>query len=483
MKEFKLSNINLYTLAVDFFRNILLYIMAFFIGIFAVEIYSQSIYVPVYASSMTVSVSTTTQYARFYDDLSSTIEIAEVLKNVFDSEVLKERVEQQTGSSFTGKVSASNIVETNFIVITVADESPQKAYETLVAVYENYDKVFNNSVFENTRTNVLSSPTVPNAPSNAKLGRSVGFKIGLLLAGITMAAVLFLSFIRDTVKQETDVQTQIDAPLLGVVYHEKLKKRRKMSGANRVNRIVVSNTDVSYGFVEALKKLSIKAMYKLKAKNAKRLLLTSVDQHEGKSTISTSMAVQMEREGARVLLVDADLRKPSIPFWFPEIEFKKEQSLFEYLKGNADVDQIIHHDVIDNIDIISSHSGHMQSAEVLHKGRFAQLIESVEQNYDYIVIDSAPMSLVADTEFLADIVDLTILILSQDRMPVALINETIDILNAADSELFGCILNNVKTLGGFMTRDHSVKLAEKYGYGHGYGYNYGSGENGRDKNN
>ena len=475
MKEFKLSNINPFTLFRDFMRNIIFYVMAFLIGVLGVKVYSEAIYTPVYTSQMTVSVSTTTQYARFYDDLSSTIEIAEVLKNVFDSDILRARVEEQTGRSFTGTVSAQAIEQTNFITITVTDSSPQSAYEALVAVYDNYDKVFNNSVFENTRTNILSPPTVPVAPSNNKISGSFGKKIGILLAGVTVAAVLFFSFIRDTVKQPADVKNSIDAELLGVVYHERLKRRRKMAGAGRANLLIVSNSDVSYGFVESIKKLAIKIMYKLKGKHAKRVLITSVDQHEGKSTISASIAVQMAKEGSRVLLVDADLRKPSIPYLFPEVIFEKENSLFEYLKGETDADTIIHHDVIDDVDIISSDTGHMKSAEILHKGRLADMLNEVEDRYDVIIVDSAPMSLVADTEMIADLVDLSVLVMAQDRMAVADINETVDILNASRSEFFGCILNNVRTLSGLITLDNNVRFVEKYGYGRGYGRGYGYG--------
>ena len=478
MKEFKLSNINFYTLARDLARNILVPIMAFFIGVFAIDVYSEVIYVPAYTSTMTVSVSTTTQYSRFYDDLSSTIEIAEVLKNVFDSDILKARVEEQTGESFTASVSSNNLPETNFITISVTDKSPMKAYRTLVAVYDNYDKVFQNSVFENTRTNIISPPSVPMAPSNAKIDKAFGEKLGILLAGASAMLILFLSFIRDTVKQPSDVENAIDADLLGVVYHERLKKRRKMIGASKANLLIVSNTDISYGFSEAIKRIAVKITYKLKGKHAKRVLITSVDQHEGKSTVSASIAVQMAKDGANILLIDADLRKPSIPYLFPELEFKKENSLFEYLKGNIDIESIIHRDPIDNVDVISSHSGHMQSAEVLHRGRFKELLDYYEDKYDFIVIDSAPMSLVADTEQIADMADLSVLVLAQDRMSVADINETVDILNASSSEFFGCVLNNVRTLSGFITRDHSVKISEKHGYGKGYGYGYGYGYGG-----
>lgn len=477
MKEFKLSNINPYTLAKDFFQNILLCVMAFFIGVFGIDIYSEAIYVPVYTSSMTVSINKDVQFSRFYDDLSSTIEIAEVLKNVFSSEVLRLRVEEQTGTKFTGEITSSAIAQTNFITITVTEKTPQKAFDALVAVYDNYDKDFNNSVFDNIRTNVISAPTVPTGPSNVKVNKAFGKKLGVLLACVVALLILFISFIRDTVKQPSDVENSIDGELLGVIYHEKIKKKRRIDGTGKSNLLIVTNPLISYGFSESIKKIAVKIYYKLKGKHAKRVLITSVDQHEGKSTISTSIALQMMKgnENQRVLLVDADLRKPAIRFLFPEINFEKEHSIFEYLRGNIPVSDIIMHDPESGLDIISSHTGHMQSAEVLHKGRFKELLDSVEDYYDIIVIDTPPMSLVADTEQLADLVDLSVLVLSQDRMSVPEINETIDVLNASGSEFFGCILNNVRTLGGYITKDHSVAFGDKYGYGRGYGYGYGYG--------
>ena len=476
MKEFKLSNINVFTLARDFYRNIILYILAFLIGVLGVKVYSDAIYVPAYTSTMTVSVSTTTQYAYFYSDLANTIEVAEVLKNVFDSEVLRLKVEEETGKPFTASISTKTIAETNFIVISVTDATPQKAYDTLVAVYKNYDKVFNNSVFENTRTNVMSPPTVPMKPSNAKIDSSFGKKLGLLLAAVMMLAILFLSFIRDTVKQASDVENCIDGELLGVVYHDTIKKKkRKISTSSRTDLLIVSNPNISYGFVESIKRLSIKILYKLKGKQAKRVLFTSYDQHEGKSTISTSVAVQLAKEGAKVLLVDVDLRKPTVPSLFPEMTFDKEKNLYAFLKGKASIEDVIQHNAIDDIDVASSPSGHMQSAEVLHKGKLKELLDYAQDKYDVIVLDTPPVSMVADTEQIADIVDLSILVVIQDRITIPEINETIDMLEASNSEFFGVVLNNVKTLGGFITKDHNVNISEKYGYGRSYGYGYGYG--------
>ncbi|MCQ2479865.1 MAG: polysaccharide biosynthesis tyrosine autokinase, partial [Clostridia bacterium] len=437
MKEFKLSNINLYTLASDFLRNAVVYVLAFLIGVMGVKVYSDAIYVPEYTSSMTVSVSTETQYSHFYADLVNTIEVAEVLKNVFDSEVLKIKVEEETGKPFTAKITSSTIAETNLITISVTDSSPQKAYDTLVAVYKNYDKVFNNSVFENTRTNIMSAPTVPVKPSNAKLDSGFGKKLGLVLAALMMALVLFLSFIRDTVKQASDVENFIDGELLAVVYHDSIKKKRRINTSSRTDKLIVSNPNISYGFVESIKRLAIKVLYKLKGKQAKRVMFTSYDQHEGKSTISSSVAIQLAKEGANVLLIDADLRKPTVPSLFPEMTFEKEKSLYAFLKGEAQADEIIQRNTIDGIDVASSPSGHMQSAEVLHKGRLKELLDYAQDKYDVIVLDTPPVSMVADTEQIADIVDLSVLVVIQDRITIPEINETIDMLEAANSEFYG----------------------------------------------
>lgn len=478
MKEFKLSNINLYTLLKDFCRNIIVYVLAFFIGVLGVKVYSDAIYVPEYTSTMTVSVSTTTQYSYFYSDLANTIEIAEVLKNVFDSEVLKLKVEEETGKPFTATITTTTVAETNFIVISVTDSSPQKAYDTLVAVYNNYDKVFNNSIFEDTRTNVMSPPTVPLKPSNTKIDSSFGKKLGVLLSAVTMLAVLFMSFIRDTVKQASDIEESVDGELLGVVYHDSVKKKnKKFALQNKTNLLIVSNPNISYGFVEAIKRLSIKILYKLKGKQAKRVLFTSYDQHEGKSTISTSVAVQLAKEGAKVLLVDVDLRKPTVPSMFPDMTFEKEKSLYAFLKGKANIEDVIQHNETEGIDVASSPSGHMQSAEVLHKGKLKELLDYAQDKYDVIVLDTPPVSMVADTEQIADIVDLSVLVVIQDRITIPEINETIDMLEASNSEFFGCVLNNVKTISGYFTKDHNINIAEKYGYGrsYGYGYGYGSG--------
>ena len=122
--------------------------------------------------------------------------------------------------------------------------------------------------------------------------------------------------------------------------------------------------------------------------------------------------------------------------------------------------------------VLLNRKGSEHAAQLLQSERMAQLLEQARREMDVIIIDTPPMSASADGECIAQISDAALLVVRQDRAPVRVINDTIDVLKNANAELIGCVLNN------FYVADFTENISYGFGGGYGYGGKYGYGRKG-----
>ena len=155
---------------------------------------------------------------------------------------------------------------------------------------------------------VLRRPAVPTAPANSS-GAMHMAKLcalaGLLLAAVYLAVRVYL---RDTVKCEADVEQKLDTRLLATVRHEKKQKTLR----NRKTSILITNPTTGFAFVETFKRLRTRVDYLLRRAQGKTVMVTSLLEDEGKSTVAVNLALAMARRHKNVLLIDLDLKKPAL---------------------------------------------------------------------------------------------------------------------------------------------------------------------------
>lgn len=189
------------------------------------------------------------------------------------------------------------------------------------------------------------------------------------------------------------------------------------------------------------------------------LLVSSALPSEGKSTITANLAVISAQQGKRVLLVDADLRRPTVATTFGITD---NHGLTNYLAdSNSDVASIIHHTRMATLDVIISGPVPPNPAELLSSGKMTEVISQLSKQYDLIIFDVPPFLMVTDAQVLMSKMDGVALVVSGGQTTKGALQRTIDILKLADAPLIGFIYN-----------DRNRKKSSK-GYGYGYGYGYG----------
>lgn len=194
--------------------------------------------------------------------------------------------------------------------------------------------------------------------------------------------------------------------------------------------------------------------------NVKTLLVSSALPSEGKSTITANLAVVYAQQGKRVLLVDADLRRPTVAITF---DVTDNHGLTNYLADvHSELGSIIHHTRMDTLDVITSGPVPPNPAELLASARMTTLITQLRDHYDLVIFDVPPFLMVTDAQVLMSRMDGVAIVVSGGKTTKGALQRTSEILKIAEAPVVGFIYN-----------DQNQKKKAGSGYGYGYGYGYG----------
>ena len=196
----------------------------------------------------------------------------------------------------------------------------------------------------------------------------------------------------------------------------------------------------------------------MKAKNQKVLLVTSIGENEGKSTVASNLALSLSKNGNDVVLADLDLRRAAVYKIF-DIPPKSSRELWTETVGKK-------------LKLILNRKPEKQLVDSLKKSGIEELIARERETADYIIIDSSPVSVAADTELILSHVDAVLLVVRQDWTQITEINRFIDMLSKSNAEFLGYVLND------FENQNPMGKKQYDYGYGKHY-EKYGYGESGK----
>jgi capsular exopolysaccharide synthesis family protein len=193
------------------------------------------------------------------------------------------------------------------------------------------------------------------------------------------------------------------------------------------------------------------------------LLVTSSLGGDGKTTISYNLAISFAQHGQRVLLIDADMRKPSVHTLFGA---RKTPGLSEVLTGGIQLDKALFtHESLSNLFLLPSGTPPPNPADLIGSKRFDTLLEEVKSKYDLVIVDSPPVLMVTDAVILSTKVDGTIIVVRSQKTTRPVLKRTVDVLSHSYGRKLGFVVNGMDT--------KSVEYYYSYGY---YGDNKYYGE-------
>lgn len=472
MKNNKIT-IEFHSLLKDIIKNFWVVVLSALIGIMGHYIFNHASYEPTYTSSATLAVTTTLAKNGSITHLSVANGMAEALTTVFTDPALKSRAAEQIGEDyFDGSISAEVLGNINFIEIKVTSDNPVKSYKLLCSVIEVHPEL-TRKIYTNVHLTNIRMPSVPAAPSN---GISDSNRSLVVLACVTLSltAIAALSIMRSTVKKESDFNDKIESKLIGTIAHENKKMTfKEIRQKKKKGLLIHSNAYISLRFSESFHKIAAKIEHMKNHNGDKVFVVTSVAENEGKSTCAANLAVSLADRGNKVILVDLDFKKPALYKIFDE-EFIEESELSSLLSKEISEDDFkfrTFKKTLLNLAINTKPKAEHQMW--ITDGCISEFIEKLKADYDYIIIDTAPISLDSSVTDIIGYADKTIMIVRTDTVKAKIINDHISTISKISSNLAGCILNDVymNILPFSITgNDESNYYGRKYGryshYGH-----------------
>ncbi|MGN0334978.1 MAG: polysaccharide biosynthesis tyrosine autokinase [Lachnospiraceae bacterium] len=460
-----IEKINYYSIFRDVLRNWWVILLGAIAAAMIGHIVANEQYYTTYTTSATFVVSSRGSDNNVYNNLSSAQTLATTFSNVLNSSIVKKKVCEDLGlSTFSAQASAEVISETNLLVLTVTADTPEMAYRIIRSIMENYTTV-SSAVLGNAMMEVLQEPPIPQSPDTSLGTRQMekkGFLWGMILCTAMFAV---LSFLNDTIKSDRDLADKLDAKPLGTIYFEKKYKTLFSRIRHKKTSILVTNPTASFWFTESYKKIAAKLTYMAAETDGKVIVVTSIAENEGKSTVAANLALTLAKNPAKVLLIDCDLRRPSQHLIFDK-KVDKEKTLPNLLNHECTLKEVFQYDKERGIYTLFTGKSYANSTEIISSEEMRNVLKVFRKAFDYIILDSPPMSLMADAEALADQADMSVLVVRYSMVQAQDINDAIDALSNCNSRMAGCILNQARTMQDL--------LPGKGGYGYGkYRYGYG----------
>ena len=448
-------------LAQDVAKRWLLILMAVLmigVGTYIMEDVS---YKPVYQTNTTFVVTTRSSSSTVYSNLSSTTAVASVFSELLNSSMLRKVILEETGISyFDGTITTSVISETNLLTMQVTASDPRTAFLVTKAIIDHHEEL-TYQVVGNITLEVLQAPTVPTAPRNSANAFGKMKNMIILAAAAAVAVFAWMSFARDAVRSDKEVKSKLDCDYLGEIPHENKYKTLGARIRHKKTSILITNPITSFRFVENIRKLRRRVEQHMDG--GKVLMVTSLLENEGKSTVAANLALAMAKKYKRVLLIDLDLRKPAC---HALLEQKNVTAgVRDVLLEKAKLSDAVLRYKKTNLFLLLEKKGDRNSGELIASANLQSLIQWARREFDFVILDLPPMSAASDAEGVMELADASLLVVRQNVATAPVINKAINALDGGKAKLLGCVLNNV-----YATFWSS---GQGYAYG-GYGkYHYG----------
>lgn len=442
---------------------IVLLAVLIFMGLFYYR--SSSSYSPSYVAEATVSVEVVNGGASA--KRSTAEQMGTIFPYILTSGALSDVIASDLNlNSVPGTIRVSNISGTNLLTIRVSSWNAEYAYKVLQSVLKNYPEVAQ-FVVGQTDLTLVDDSGVPTDTGRSSVIRGSLRRGALIGLGVGLALILLHVATFRTIRSESELRNLLNIPCLGTLPFSVVKKRRKKA-RKEINILYdVGRSD----YIEAMRLVRTRLERQLEGKQV--LMVTSSVSGEGKSTVAANLSISMALKGKRVILVDCDLRNPSIGEIF---NLKKEYpGLIPVLNGKTALEDAKHTVSFRGqpigLTLIPGGNHESSLVEILGSEAMSELIGVLRKEADIVILDTPPSAMLVDAMMLVRHVDAVAYVILSDYARRRYIIQGVEELSSSDAPIVGCILN-----GG------STRSGGYYGYKYGYGYRYGSRYDSKYKN-
>ena len=278
---------------------------------------------------------------------------------------------------------------------------------------------------------VLDPAEVPRAPISPRVQQNMLLALfgGLLFA---VAAAFGLEQLDSRMKNPDEIRTRLGLPLLGFLPEVRLKKGSE--------DLPIMTNGVPSAFLEAMRSIRTNVVYSFTDESLKAIVVTSAGLSEGKTVTASNLAIAIAQTGGRVLLIDADMRRPTLHQFF---KLKRDPGLSNLLIGNVKASEAVQASGVPNLWILPSGHRPPNPPELLGSQRFKSMIAAFADHFDWVLLDAPPVMAVTDACVLADKSTGVVFVVGAERVSRQVARRALEQLGNVDARIIGGILTRV----------------------------------------
>ncbi|MBE6648064.1 MAG: polysaccharide biosynthesis tyrosine autokinase [Ruminococcaceae bacterium] len=287
---------------------------------------------------------------------------------------------------------------------------------------------------------------------------AIAFVLGAL---ITYAVFAIMYILDNTIKDEETFKSAFDVPFLGEI--PRIAQGTK-GNSKKPSTSYSGGGAASFRFVETFKSIRTALFYVLPTMKNNIFAISSPGEREGKSTITFNLSASMAEANVRVLVIDADMRKPTIAKYFC---LENKTGLSKILSRQCTFEDAVNKNVVPNLDILTSGPIPPNPSELLSGEAIDQLLSYVKDKYDYVIIDTAPINIVTDSLLLLNKIAGIVVVSRYGTTPYNEMQKAIDSISSVNGTVLGSVINDV------IIADKAYSYKKGYKYTYKYSYSYG----------
>ena len=314
------------------------------------------------------------------------------------------------------------------------------------------------------RSSMLAHPEIGKcvAPSLLKTILATGF-LGVLL-GTGLCVVFHLK--EATFRNQGEIQRAIGYNVIGRIPKMSRRNLVKSPQHKDLHPSIVCAHRKESALAEAYRALRTSLFFSSQGEGARVIQVTSPLPADGKSTLSSNLAVAIAQSNKKVILLDADFRRPTIHQIFG-LGSQQTAGLSQIVCGDSELASVNIESSIENLHLLTCGVPPSNPSELLSSPEFSALLDQLRSHYDFVIVDTPPLLAVSDASAVAATVDGTLLAIRIRRGVKHAATAAAEILSSVDANVLGVVVNSIAPNGPFAKSDN------RYGRGYGYGYGYG----------
>lgn len=346
-----------------------------------------------------------------------------------------EPIIKESGTS--GRFRVSSLSNTNIFYLTIESKSNKNAIAIIELIRDNYSALANKIIGESEMV-LMSTPSTSNLPSNSPnyiRNAVLGFIIGLV---VTLGMLVLKTLTTKTITDEYSTEQLLNSKCLATIDEVKVKKRS--ADKNEKGMPLITSDDASLELKQSINRLTTKIVEQNRKNGTKIIMMTSTISGEGKTSICVNLACNLADIGKRVLIIDCDMRAPNVHFYLQPKDLGA--SLSNAIANPKNTKNLIVNTNTPNLMLLGNDNGDENASTIANSSNIKTIINEIEQEYDFIILDTPPVGFLGDGISISDAADGFVYVISHNYVNSNYVLRSLDGFNGSNAKMLGFVINH-----------------------------------------